>query len=116
MSVNYYARTPTTPTGDEGLHIGQHAGRIEFLFRAHRDRGLTTVAEWSAYLQREEVTIVAESGYEVAFDEFWPKATARPADVGYPMSSRWEPTWATPTDERQWRDEGGHPFVNYEFC
>ncbi|MBP2183877.1 hypothetical protein [Amycolatopsis magusensis] len=34
-TTNYYARILSTPAGDDGLHIGQHAAGSEFLFRAH---------------------------------------------------------------------------------
>lgn len=47
MSVNYYAFGPFPggrPDGD-GLHIGQHAAGQRFLFRAHLEQGLTTLAD-----------------------------------------------------------------------
>ncbi|AXK88556.1 hypothetical protein SAMN05421776_12146 [Nocardia farcinica] len=114
MSVNYYARTAETPADDEGLHIGQYVGGTEFLFRGHRDLGLTTVQAWRDYLTRDDVTIVAESGYEVDFRDFWPDAVARPAHVDFIMTPRW-PSSELPSD-RRWRDVGGHPFFGAEFC
>lgn len=81
MSTNYYAVTPETPEGDEGLHIGKHVGGREFLFQAHRDLGLVTVAAWREYLSRPGVKVMAESGYEEPLEEFMADATKRPADT-----------------------------------
>ncbi|MGW0200652.1 hypothetical protein [Nonomuraea sp. NPDC003201] len=81
MRTNYYAITPQTPEGDEGLHIGKHVGGREFLFRAHRDLGLVTVETWTAFLSRPGVRIVAEHGRDETIEEFMPEATKRPADA-----------------------------------
>ncbi|WP_101790997.1 hypothetical protein [Nonomuraea indica] len=110
MSVNYYAVTPDTPEGDEGLHIGQHAGGWEFLFRAHPDLGLVSSEAWREYLSRPDVKILAESGYEVPVEEFMADATLRPAEArakGQRMRVRPRPSWA---------DDKGCPFADNEFC
>lgn len=115
MSTNFYARTSDTAPDDEGLHIGQHAHRAEFLFRAHPDLGLTDCEAWREFLSRPGVRIVAEYGVEYTLDEFWRQATLRPAHVGGPnvMRLRW-PGGAHRGGE--WTDQHGHPFAAYEFC
>ncbi|MEV0994627.1 hypothetical protein [Nonomuraea sp. NPDC050202] len=113
MSVNYYAVTPETPEGDEGLHIGKHVGGKEFLFRAHRDLGLVTVAAWTKFLSREDVKVMAESGYEVPWQEFMADVTKRPADAiraGERRMSGWERKAVS------FRAERGVPFYDGEFC
>lgn len=114
MSVNYYARTPETPAGEEGLHIGQSCTGVEFLFHAHPTLELTTVEAWREYLTRGDITIVTENGTVLEFDEFWPDATRRPADLDQPwrMSTRF---LGHPAGPRLWRDVKGHPMANYEF-
>lgn len=122
MSVNYYARTAKTPEDEEGLHIGKHSGGWDFLFRAHRDLGLTDCESWKQYLTATGVEIVAESGYTVDFAEFWADALKRPADVGglhvmRTHDSAWRDhpsSFIRPGDE--WTDEHGHPFSAAEFC
>lgn len=115
MSTNFYAVTPDTAPGDEGLHIGQHAAGNEFLFRAHPELGLTNCDAWYRYLSQGQIRIIAEYGVEESLTEFWRDATLRPADVGGPnvMRSRWRGS-AHRKDE--WTDDHGHPFANYEFC
>ncbi len=81
MSVNYYAITDETPEGDDGLHIGQYVGGLEFLFRAHSDLGLVTVAAWREFLSRPGVRIVAEHGHEESLEALMAAAVRRPVDV-----------------------------------
>jgi hypothetical protein len=109
MSTNYYAVTPDTPEGDEGLHIGQSVGdRAEFLFRAHPDRGLISSDAWREFLSRPHVKIMAESGYEVNVEKFMADATKRPADMPHSWMMR-------PRTHFSWRDDKGCPFADYEF-
>ena len=115
MSVNYYAITPETPEGDEGLHIGKHVGGKEFLFRAHRNLGLVSVAAWREFLSRPGVRIVAEHGLEEPLDEFMADATKRPADAiraGERRMWDWERKAVTFRDD----DARGVPFYDGEFC
>lgn len=49
MSTNYYLRTPDTPDGDEGIHLGQYAAGT-FTFRAHPDRGVVDYDSWRAQM------------------------------------------------------------------
>lgn len=112
MSTNYYAKT-TADDGD-GLHIGQHVGGAEFLFRAHPDLGLSDCEAWRRFLEKPGVHIVAEHGLVEPLEEFWPAVTARPADVGglHWMRARWQGH----REGDQWRDIHGHPFDAREFC
>ncbi|MBB2749216.1 UNVERIFIED_ORG: hypothetical protein FHR35_009129 [Microbispora rosea subsp. rosea] len=110
MSINYYAVTPDTPQDEEGLHIGKHVGGKEFLFRAHPDLGLVTVAAWTEYLSRPDVKIMAESGYEEPVETFLADATQRPADLGPGQGHLW------PRQGVSFRAERGVPFADYEFC
>lgn len=112
MSTNYFAKIPGE-TG-EGLHIGQHAGSAEFLFRAHPDLGLTVCDGWRTYLERPDVTVWSEHGYEVPLDEIWAVWTRRPADVGGPHRMR--ARWRGHREGTQWRDIHGHPFDARDFC
>ena len=114
MSTNYYAITPETPEDDEGLHIGKHSGGREFLFRAHRDLGLVTVAAWTEFLSRPDVKVMAESGYEEPWEEFMADATRRPADAiaaGERRMWGWERTAVSYRDD----DARGVPFCEHEF-
>ena len=113
MSTNYYAVTPETPEGDEGLHIGKHAGGREFLFRAHRDLGLVTVAAWTEFLSHPDVKVMAESGYEVPVDEFMADATKRPADA---IAAGERRMWDWERSAVSFRAECGVPFYDGEFC
>jgi hypothetical protein len=111
MSTNYYAITPETSEGDEGLHVGKHVGGKEFLFRAHRDLGLVTVEAWREFLSRPGVKIMAEAGYEEPLDEFMADATKRPADAIAAGERRmWERKAVS------FRAERGVPFYDGEFC
>ena len=113
MSTNYYAVTPDTPEGEEGLHIGQYVGGLEFLFQAHPDLGLVTVAAWREYLSQPGVKIVAEHGLEEPLDEFMADATKRPVDVaagGRPIRSRHQGVSFRDYDAR------GVAFADYDFC
>ncbi|MFD1546969.1 hypothetical protein [Nonomuraea guangzhouensis] len=113
MSTNYYAVTPDTPDGDEGLHIGKHVGGKEFLFRAHRDIGLVSVAAWREFLSREDVTIESESGYGVAWETFMADATKRPADA---ITAGEKRMWDWERKAVSFRAERGVPFCESEFC
>ena len=115
MSVNYYAITAEGEPDAEGLHIGQHAGGWEFLFRAHPKLGLTTTAAWHAFLARPGVRIVAEHGGELALAEFWPDAIRRPAEAGGPNAMRSRFGYGRHRSGES-RDERGCPFAVYEFC
>lgn len=112
MSTNFYAHTATTPAGEDGLHIGQRAYPFEFLFRAYP--GLSTTEDWHRYLTGPGITIISEAGVKISVEAFWPAATARPAQVDYPMRLRWQ--HLAPRFEWRWRDHNGYPFANYEFC
>lgn len=119
MGTNYYARTTDdVAEGHEGLHIGKYSGGWDFLFQAHPDLGLNDCESWFKHLSQPGVEIYAESGYTIPLDEFWTKATARPADVGgrHHMRSHAD-AWGWRRDpSNQWTDSHGHPFAAYEFC
>lgn len=115
MSTNYYAVTPETPEGDEGLHIGQHVSGVEFLFQAHRDLGLTSVAAWREFLSRPGVRIVAEHGLEETLEEFMADATLRPADTAdRPFRQRIRARGKTSVTFRDY-EARGVPFADYDF-
>ncbi|MBG0818335.1 hypothetical protein [Planomonospora sp. ID82291] len=109
MSVNYYAITLGTDPAAEGLHIGKHTGGWEFLFRAHPDLGLTTVAAWTAFLTAPGVVIRAEHGCTMSAEEFLAWATRRPATSP-------EPVRAHARHHISFRAEGGVPFLDHAFC
>lgn len=112
MSTNFYARS----TGTDLLHIGKRSGGWEFLFRAHPSFGLTSSKAWYDLLSCRNVNIYDESGTLISLEEFWPQATRRLGEVG---ESGWAPLWSgmfgDQFRDRQWRDESGYPFADYEF-
>ncbi|MFI6030825.1 hypothetical protein [Amycolatopsis magusensis] len=115
MSINFYAKFPGDAPEAEGLHIGLHVHGREFQFRGHRDRGLVTVAAWRDFLERPDVRIVDEYSAPHSLEEFWSRATLRPADIDgavHMLRLRWQGTPRPGT----WRDDGGHAFAEYEFC
>lgn len=106
MSINYYLRTPDTPDGDEGVHLGKFVGGVGFTFRAHPDRGVTTYEAWLALL--DTGTIYAESGYEVSRDEMVKTAAVR---------DRF-PSWSElgSSFKGGFFDEKGRRWLTVEFC
>lgn len=119
MGTNYYARHPGIAPGEEGLHIGKASGGWEFLWRAHPQYQLTTSAAWRAFLRHPwaQVTIVAEYGTEVSLDEFWEFATDQSGQRRNPHdTSCGHRVIDASFQQRQWRDEAGRPFADYEFC
>ncbi|WP_020135066.1 hypothetical protein [Streptomyces sp. 351MFTsu5.1] len=113
MAVNYYAFGPFpggSPDG-EGLHIGQSAGGVRFLFRAHPDQGLTTLGDWTAFLDRDGVTIRAEHGREVPLEEMRETMTETTDERGLPLRRRWRFD-----NEHRYTTSGGHCFDRREFC
>ncbi|MGW6578877.1 hypothetical protein ACWF76_05630 [Streptomyces globisporus] len=111
MSTNYYAFGPF-PGGDadsEGLHIGQHVGGWEFLWRAHDNPGVICTDTWRKFLDAPGVTIRTEAGVEVPLEDFWRHATLRPAQAGlYQMRARTRSIV-------DWRDQRGCPFSQADF-
>lgn len=120
MSTNFYAKHPGMD--GEGLHIGKKSAGWEFLFRAHPTMGLMSSTAWRQFLGHPWVTIVAEHGVTMTASEFWEDVAApstAPTPARDPIQARWvgdampdHDYWA----QRQWRDEQGHPFADYEFC
>ncbi|WP_282797822.1 hypothetical protein [Streptomyces sp. CC224B] len=115
MSVNYYAFGPSGGELDgEGLHIGQAAGSFRFLLRAHPDRGLTSFAEWKNSLFRKDVTIRAESGYEVSAQDMEMLILQRQDRAGRPLRARFG--IRGPSRPGQIRDAEGYELYDGEFC
>lgn len=96
MSTNYYAfgdfpgGETTDPDGNacEGLHIGQAAGGWRFQFRSWPDLGLTTYQAWRDFLRQPGVTIKAESGYTLTFDQMDATLTEARDSRGWPLKGR----------------------------
>lgn len=107
MSVNYYAFGPF-PGGRRdggGLHVGQSAAGQRFLFRAHPDQGLTTLADWLAFLHRPGVTLRNEYGRAVTVQEMRETMTATSDAQDLPLRGR------SPGDgEDRYVTSGGHAF------
>ena len=112
MSTNYYALGPF-PGGEpegEGLHIGQSAAGWRFLFRAHPEQGLTTLADWLAFLGRDGVAIRNEYGREVALEEMQQTMTETTGYRDAPLRPRFR--YDTPNE---YVTSGGHAFSRREF-
>lgn len=119
MSTNYYAVTPDTDPGDDGLHIGQSASGWEFLWQAHRDPEIKSVAGWREFLSRPEVTILDEYGREHDLDDFMAWATMRAHQVPDGLHQIRRPRVEVgPMKIVDFRDEAAHgcPFSYIEFC
>lgn len=112
MSTNYYAFGPF-PGGSadgEGLHIGQSSAGWRFLFRAHPDLGLTTFADWSALIDRDDVQIRNECGREVTADEMRQTMTETTGYRGAALRARFH--YDSPD---RYISSGGHAFSRREF-
>ncbi|MFE1451907.1 hypothetical protein [Streptomyces olivaceoviridis] len=113
MTVNYHAFGPF-PGGDtngEGLHIGQSAAGLRFLFRAHPDLGLTTLADWLAFIDRPDVTIRNEMGRDVPAHEMKETMTETTDGRGLPLRQRFRFE-----NDNQYMTSGGHAFYQRDFC
>lgn len=106
MSTNYYLRTPDTPDGDEGIHLGQYAAG-GFTFRAHPELGVTDYDSWLALARSG--TVFAESGYEVTVDELVETAAAR-------RRIAWAERGATHSGGAGFYDDEGRRWLAVEFC
>lgn len=125
MSTNYYAFGPfpggeaTDPDGStrEGLHIGQRAGGSRFLFASHPGLGLTTYKAWSEFIRRPDVTIRAESGYEVTVEEMDETMTERLDACGWPRRHRFDSYTVPRLHTGDHVDpDGNHAFHEGYFC
>ncbi|MEU2354560.1 hypothetical protein ABZ599_16585 [Streptomyces misionensis] len=112
MSVNYYAFGPFPggqPDG-EGPHIGQSVAGQRFLFRAHPCQGLTTLADWLAFLGRPGTTIRSESGRDVTIHEMQETMTATSDRQGLPLRPRFRHG-----NEDRYLTSDGYAFDRREF-
>jgi hypothetical protein len=112
VSVNYYAFGPF-PGGEadgDGLHIGQTAAGQRFLFRAHQDQGLTTLADWLALLGRHDVSVRNEAGRDVTPEEMRETMTATTDARGLPLRARFRQA-----NEDRYVTSGGHAFCRRHF-
>lgn len=109
MSTNYYAfgRGIADP---EGLHIGQSAAGWRFLFHAHPGLGLTTLADWEAFISRDDITIQNEYGRDVTVEEMRQTMTATTGYQGAPLRARFR--YDTPDE---YVTSGGHAFSRRDF-
>jgi hypothetical protein len=109
MSTNYYAHGPDLPDG--GLHIGQHSLGWEFLFRAHRDRGLTSTRLWFELLCLPGVEIRSEFGTSVPLCVFWADLTRR-----FTVDGESTKRFGVHHRKDEFRDGRGRPFLDADFC
>lgn len=113
MSTNYYAFGPF-PGGEsygEGLHIGQSAAGWRFLFRAHPEQGITTLADWDAFIERNDVTIRNEYGRDITAAEMRDTMTQATDGRGLPLRARFQRDNAD-----RYVTSGGHAFYRRDFC
>ncbi|MFF7335480.1 hypothetical protein [Streptomyces sp. NPDC008150] len=112
MTVNYYAFGPFpggSPNG-EGLHVGQSAAGLRFLFRAHPDLGLTTHAEWLAFITRPDVEIRTEAARDVTAEEMQDTMTETTDGRGLPLRQRFRFE-----NKDRYITAGGHAFYLRDF-
>jgi hypothetical protein len=107
MSTNYYLRTPDTPDGDEGIHLGQSTAD-GFTFRAHPDRGVTDYVGWLAQLGGGE--IFTEYAAPIARDEMV-EIASRPG-----RKASWERRGQPHSGGRGFYDDEGRRWLAVEFC
>ncbi|MFJ4680545.1 hypothetical protein [Kitasatospora sp. NPDC088783] len=96
--MNYYLTSPglPVPADDEaGLHVGQYSRGWRFLFRAHPELGLTTLAAWLELVRRPGSVVWAESRYEVCREELEADMTAARDRHDRPLRDRWPVSPAT---------------------
>lgn len=110
MSTNYYVRTPQTPEGDEGIHLGKSAGGWAFSFRGYPDgkprpaQVTWEVADFDSWMRLLSLGIIfTEAGSTLTRDEMIATALDRPV------------TWH-PLGHDQFEDRDGNHFSPYEFC
>ncbi|MFI0900501.1 hypothetical protein [Streptomyces sp. NPDC020983] len=109
MSTNYYAFGPGI-TDPEGLHIGQSAAGWRFLFHAHVDRGITTLADWDAFISRADVSIQDEYGRDISVEEMRQTMTETTGYQSAPLRPRfWHDT------PSEYVTSGGHSFSRRDF-
>jgi hypothetical protein len=115
VGTNYFVTGPgVEPSdGDPGLHIGKKSFGWEFLFRGHPELGLTTVAQWRAYVAEPGRRIVSEYHQVWGTDEFFAMATRR-ARPGL-LNNR-EYRSHSGGHIRKDADAGGVAFDDREFC
>lgn len=113
MSTNYYAHGPF-PGGDTdgGLHIGQTAAGWRFLYRGWPEHGLTTYQAWANLLRQPGVTIKAESGYTLTFDQMDATLTEVRDSRGWPLKERVN-VFHVPDG---YHLDGPHAFCVRDFC
>lgn len=111
MSVNYYVRTPQTPPGGEGIHLGKWAAG-EFHFRAYPDAAgrpaevtwdVTDFESWTRLLSLGQVE--TEAGRQVTADEMATTEVRRTPGA-----------WRERIHRDQFTDSHGNRFSPYEFC
>jgi hypothetical protein len=108
VSTNYYVRTPQTPPGGEGIHLGKWANG-EFHFRAYPDEAsrpaeitwdVMDTESWKRLLDLGE--IVTEAGRPVTAAEMVLEVQREPR------------SWREPIHAGQFVDKGNR-FSPYEF-
>ncbi|MFC7794555.1 hypothetical protein [Streptomyces cinereoruber] len=112
MSTNYYAYGPFPggQTHSEGLHIGQSAAGWRFLFHSHPDLGLTTLADWDAFISRDDVTIRNEYGVDISPEEMRETMTETTSREGRALQRRFHYD-----NDDQYVTSGGHSFSRRDF-
>jgi hypothetical protein len=113
MSTNFFAFGPFPggEPGGEGLHIGQAAGGVRFLFRSHPDLGLTTYEAWSQFIRRPGVVVRAESGYDLTPEQMDNVMTENRDNRGWPLRAR----EGAIEGRAGYHRDGPHAFLNANF-
>ncbi|KAF3470125.1 hypothetical protein GL259_00380 [Streptomyces sp. Tu 3180] len=93
------------------MHIGQYAAGQRFLFRAHPGQGLTTLADWLAFIDRPGMALRAEHGLTVSVQEVQQTMTAATDDQGLSLRARFRGS-----DEDRYVTSGGHAFSRRALC
>jgi hypothetical protein len=101
MGTNYYAIRP----GEEDLHIGKASAGWEFLFRAHKDPEITSIADWMYTLNLPEVKIRNEYGTEISYANFINWFVTRTEGKRFTVRNSGMTS----------RDRHGYPFSDREF-
>lgn len=112
MGTNYYAidtRVALPAVGDPGLHIGKKSKGWNFLFRSHPSLGLTSVAQWRAYVAADRRQVIDEYGVVVDAAKFFAMATNGEA------RAHTETRWDAGRFHRD-HDAGDAAFLDVEFC
>jgi hypothetical protein len=115
MGTNYYTTEdppcPCCGRGGERIHIGKSSSGWEFCFEAHEDRGLTSLAEWRAFLADRKIH--DEYGREVSLSDLERMVEAKRGQ--WTSQTAPDSAWGPSRRDIEYADPEGYRFMAREF-